>query len=62
MATGIGPCGQAIVAMCARVQRHQALDEGGAAHARGNWDTELDDDGGAAVGGDRLDDFEGRGG
>ena len=50
----------------ARVQRHEALDEGGAefqlaAHARGARDAGLDD-GRAAVGGDRSDDFEGRGG
>ena len=53
--------------MRARVQRHEALDEGGTgfqlvAHARGARDAGLEDDGGAAVGGDRPDDLEGRGG
>ena len=63
----VGPREQVVVAARTRVQRHEAFDEGGVefqlvAHARGARDAGLEDDGGAAVGGDRLDDFEGRGG
>ena len=64
MHEAVGPRGQAVVAARARVQRHEALDEGvlaGRSRPR-RQDAGLEDDGGAAVGGDRLDDLEGRGG